>query len=76
MEELVLEQELAAFEAKLEAELAAQEIIPKLNHPPQFLDCTETEPLHPIMDIESEIAEFEANLAKELADKAAQEIRE
>ena len=40
---------------------------------PEDTVCYETEPLFG-MDIEKEIAEFEAKLAKELADKAAQEI--
>jgi len=40
---------------------------------PEDIVCYETEPLFG-MDIEKEIAEFEAKLAKELADKAAQEI--
>ena len=40
---------------------------------PEDTVCYETEPLFG-MDIEREIAEFEAKLAKDLADKAAQEI--
>ena len=50
----------------------------KLIIPPHFI-CTETLPLFggeitAFEAIEKEIAEFEANLAKELADKAVQEI--
>ncbi len=49
----------------------------KLIIPPHFI-CTETLPLFGGESaqeaIEKEIAEFEANLAKDLADKAAQEI--
>ena len=50
----------------------------KLIIPPHFI-CTETLPLFggeitAFEAVEREIAEFEANLAKELADKAAQEI--
>ena len=40
---------------------------------PEDTVCYETEPLFGV-DIEREIAEFEANLAKVLADKAAQEM--
>ena len=40
---------------------------------PEDTVCYETEPLFG-MDIEREIAEFEAKLAKDLADKAAQEM--
>jgi len=50
----------------------------KLIIPPHFI-CTETLPLFggeitAFEAIEKEIAEFEANLAKDLADQAAQEI--
>ena len=40
---------------------------------PQSTICGEDEPYNWV-DVERAIAEFEANLAKELADKAAQEI--
>ena len=69
MEELALEQELKVFEAKLEAQLAAQEMMAEIE-----AEMARQAALLAQEAVEREIAEFEANLAKELADQAAQEI--
>ena len=68
MEELALEQELAAFEAKLEAELAAQEMMAEIE-----AEMARQAALLAQEATERELAEFEAELAKQLALEAFQQ---